>query len=192
MVACSNEGCSKMLFDWAVQEHLAVCPYKRFKCEFCNELLSIKSLNKHLKTNCNIDWVEYSKGEQSSSPAISAYCKKGHMGYYFELEYIKKSFVLMYHEFVVFFKKGVSNWIVKSLSHKETKSIEITYWLPKTSTKYLIHTTIQIQPEHSLDELDEAYTEIPIEAMEMEFEVTNSDDDTDMTDRFFQQLLPPV
>jgi hypothetical protein len=99
----------------------------------------------------------------------------------------------MYHEFVVMLKRDESKWIVKSLSHKkEPKSIEITYWLPKTSDKYEIHTTIQMQPEHSIDSVDDAYPEIPIEAIDMEFEIAHSDDDTDVTDRFFQQLLQPL
>jgi hypothetical protein len=47
MVNCSYEGCQKMLFKWAVQEHIEMCSYK---CKFCDEFISMQSLNKHIKS----------------------------------------------------------------------------------------------------------------------------------------------
>src|SRR4051812_34388787 len=41
MVNCCNEGCPSVLFDWALQEHLELCPYKQYKCTICDEQVSM-------------------------------------------------------------------------------------------------------------------------------------------------------
>ena len=58
MEVCSNEGCSKYLFKWAIEEHELECPFKQSKCEICKEFVSFKSVNRHLKTNCSVEWLE--------------------------------------------------------------------------------------------------------------------------------------
>ena len=67
MVKCSNEGCPKMLFDWVIQEHLEVCPYQKYKCTFCDDEVSVQSLNKHFKTTCTVNWMEQTKNDHSGS-----------------------------------------------------------------------------------------------------------------------------
>ena len=192
MVNCSYEGCQKMLFQWAVQEHIEMCPYKQYKCKFCDEFISMQSLNKHIKTTCTVNWMEQTKDDHSASLALAPYHTSSARGYYFELKEIKKSFVVLYFQYVLIFLRQDSKWLVTVLNHKkETKNIEITYWLPKISDKFDVFSTLQIQPTYSLDQVEQL-PEIPIEAVDIEFEILTEDNDSDGADNFFARLLQPV
>jgi hypothetical protein len=91
----------------------------------------------------------------------------------------------------MFFRKD-SKWLVTVLNHKiETKSIELTYRLPKISDKFDVFSTLQIQPAFSLDTVEQP-PEIPIEAVDIEFEIQTEDIDSDEADNFFARLLQPV
>ena len=91
------------------------------------------------------------------------------------------------------FLRDDSRWLITVLSHKkETNKIIITYWMPKVSDKFDMYSTIQIKPSHSLDQIEQV-PEIPIEAIEMEFEIYNRDDESnDAADNFFARLLQPA
>ena len=76
---------------------------------------------------------------------------------------------------------------------QENNKVLITYWLPKISEKFdNIHSTIKIQPFNSLEQLDTIKCpEIPIDAVNMEFEIILDKNDSDVTDNFFESLLQP-
>ncbi len=40
---------------------------KQYNCDFCNQLVSMHSLNEHIKSNCNVEWVEQSINGQNGS-----------------------------------------------------------------------------------------------------------------------------
>ena len=186
MVPCTNDGCLKTLFDWAVQEHDKICPFKQYKCNFCNDQISMESLNKHIKTGCKVDWVDFTRSDILCSLEldVESFCEKSSRGdYYIDLTILKDSLVFFYNEFVVFLLRNEMRWIVQALSHKKngSKRMEITYWLPKQSDKYEIHTTIKIEPEHILDTVEKSEPEIPLEAVEMKFQVAYSTTDDDVS-----------
>ena len=82
--------------------------------------------------------------------------------------------------------------LVRVLNHKkETKNIEVSYLSPKASDKFNVLYTIQIQPAYSLDQAEQL-PEIPLDAVDMEFEILTEDNDSDGTDNFFARLLQPV
>jgi hypothetical protein len=135
----------------------------------------MQSLNEHIKTECRVEWVEHTLANQDSSLGIAAHYRQIDRGYNFELNRIKKSFALIYNEYVVLFKRDELKWSVRAVGHKgESKRVEITFWLPKESEKFESYTTIQIHPENSLDAEDGP--EIPLEAVEMQVEQTQEDD----------------
>jgi hypothetical protein len=97
------------------------------------------------------------------------------------------------------FVREDSRWLVKVLNHKkETKKIQVTYWLPKVSDKFDLYSTLKIKPLHSLDHAEQL-PETPISAGDMEFEIVIEDNDTDViviedndtdvTNNFFARLL---
>ena len=99
---------------------------------------------------------------------------------------------MLYFQYVLIFLRQDSKWLVTVLNHKkETKNIEITYWLPKISDKFDVFSTLQIQPTYSLDQVEQL-PEIPIEAVDIEFEILTEDNDSDGADNFFARLLQPV
>jgi hypothetical protein len=137
--------------------------------------------------------LDGTKDDHRGSLALAPYYTQTSRGYSFELTEIKKSFVVLYYQFVLMFERQDSRWLVTVLNHKkETNKIIITYWMPKVSDNFDIYSTIQIKPSYSLDQIEQ-YPEIPIEAIEMEFETHNRDDDcSDMADNFFARLLQPA
>jgi hypothetical protein len=112
--------------------------------------------------------MEQTKDDHSGSLALAPYHTSSARGYYFELK------------------------VVTVLNHKkETKNIELTYRLPKISDKFDVFSTLQIQPTYSLDQIEQL-PEIPIEAVDIEFEILTEDNDSDAADNFFARLLQPV
>lgn len=90
------------------------------------------------------------------------------------------------------FLRQDSKWLLTVLNHKkETKNIELTYRLPKTSDMFDVFSTLQIQPSYSLDQIEQL-PEIPIQAVDIEFEIQTEDNDSDGADNFFARLLQPV
>jgi hypothetical protein len=87
------------------------------------------------------------------------------------------------------FKRQDSKWLITVLNHKSENHtyIILRYWLPKTSDAVEMHSTITINPFHSLEHAEEV--KIPIEAMDIEFEVQT---DEDNIDSFFARLLHPL
>jgi hypothetical protein len=145
-----------MLFKWAVQEQIEMCPYKQYKCKCCDEFISMQSLNKHIRSTCTVNWMEQTKDDHSGSLALAPYHTTSARGYYFELKEIMKSFVVLYLQYVLIFLRKDSKWLVTVLNHKkETKSIEVTYRLPKISDKFDVFSTLQIQPAFSLDKVEQ-------------------------------------
>jgi hypothetical protein len=108
------------------------------------------------------------------------------------LKEIKKSFVVLYYQYVLIFLRQDSKWLVTVLNHKkETKNIEVTYRLPKTSDKYEVLSILQIQSAYSLEQVEQL-PQIPIEAVDMEFEILTEDNDSDGANNFFASLFQPV
>ena len=154
----------------------------------------MQSLNKHIKTSCTVNWMEQTREDQSGSLALAPYYTQTTRGYSFEIREVKKSIVVLYYQYVLMFERQDSRWVITILNHKkETSKIIITYWLPKVSLNFDMYSNIKIQPLHSLDQVEQV-PEIPIEAIEMEFEIHNrhDDDDSDMADNFFAKLLQPA
>ena len=124
-----------------------------------------------------------------ASLELAPYHTQTTRGYTFELKDIKKSCVVLYYQYVLMFVREQSRWLVTVLNHKkETDKIIIIYWLPNVSDNFEVHSSILIQPLNSLDQ-PEMLPEIPIGAVEMEFDLHRDDDDSDMADNFFARLL---
>ncbi len=138
----------------------------------------MQSLNQHFKSICTVNWMEQTKTDHYGSLTLAPYYTSSAHGYYFELKEIEKSFVVLYYQYVLIFLRQDSRWLVTVLNHKkDTENIEITYRLPKTSNKFDVLSTLQIQPEYSLDHVEQL-PEIPIDAVYMEFEIQREDNDS--------------
>ncbi len=80
----------------------------------------------------------------------------------------------------------ISNADRYSKQQKETKNIELTF-----HDKFDVFSTLQIQQTYSLDQVEQL-PEIPIEAVDIEFEILTEDNNSDGADNFFARLLQPV
>ena len=75
------------------------------KCTFCDEHVSMQSLNKHIKTTCTVNWMEQTRDDHSGSLALTPYHTQTTRGYSFELRDIKNSFVILYYQYVLMFER---------------------------------------------------------------------------------------
>lgn len=193
MVNCSNEGCPRMLFDWAIQEHLAMCPYNQYKCTFCDEFVSMQSLNKHIKSTCSVNWMEQTSNDHGGSALLAPYHTQSASGYFFDLKEIKQSFVVLYYSYVLIMERQDSRWLLTVLNHKkEIDSLQVKYSLPKTSNMFEIHSSLVINPSYSLHQV-EHLPEIPIDAVDMQLQIINKDNDiSDVAGALLARLFQPA
>jgi hypothetical protein len=99
--------------------------------------------------------LDGAKDDHSASLSLASHHNQSSRGYYYDLNEIKKSFIVLYYQYVLLFERYDSKWLITVLSQKkETNYILITYWLPKVSEKFDIHSTIKIQPFDALEQPD--------------------------------------
>ena len=187
MVPCPSEECPAMMFNWSIDELLHNCKYKKYKCDYCDDLISMESLDDHLINDCSVEWISSNLIHTNGSIELESYYIQKVDGYQFDLIDIKYSFVVMFFNYTLLFtRQDLTGWIVRVLNNflKETNSIEITYSLPSlpsTNNNYHTSTVVTIQPEQSLENTV-SLPEIPIETMLLEFKICN---ELNVADRFF-------
>jgi hypothetical protein len=70
MITCSNETCKKRLLPWSQEKHLAVCKHTEVECFLSDSRISLDSLIEHIKTECDIEWLERDGDATSGSVAM--------------------------------------------------------------------------------------------------------------------------
>lgn len=68
--------------------------------------------------------------------------------------------------------------------------MSLTYWLPKVSNWFGIQSTIEIQPLHSLDEVDKLPVML-LEATDIQFEILRDNNDSEQVNNYLARLFQP-
>jgi hypothetical protein len=172
MVKCNNEGCKKQLFHWNKDEHLLYCPHTKVPCPCCDEEITIKSMNNHFKTSCKVLWLEHGRDGNISSEGLQPYFRLSQEGYKFDVQDIRKSFLVIWHKITTIFERIESGnyWQIRVFSQKHsTDDVDISYWYPKETDSYDRKIKLSIKPLLTINE-KATFPRIPFEAEEVNFE----------------------
>lgn len=165
MVKCSHDGCPKYLFKWAKDEHEPECAYIETECEYCNLSISMKSIAEHVKSKCNLEWLEHTHEHQGGTLELAGFCSRIIRGYSFDMENISKSFCVIYFDYCVFFKRCETSWKVRLLNYRLKQSpLEIRYCRPGKSSKVKKQSILKLLPDCTLKDVN--VIELPIDCID--------------------------
>jgi hypothetical protein len=174
MVKCGNEGCKRQLFQWSKDEHQSECPHTKTPCPCCGEEITMKSMNKHFKTGCKILWADHGGKEgDSCSAGLKGHFRISQDGYKFNVQDIRKSFVVIWHKVTTLFERCESEhcWKIRVFSHNgSTDDVDVNYWFPKETDSYDRKIKLSIKPLLTINEKSASFPRIPFEAEEVNFE----------------------
>jgi hypothetical protein len=74
-------------------------------------MISKASIKQHFKEECQLPWIDESDPKNGSS-SMTGICRDGSKGFQIEMDFIKKSFVVIRSDQVMTFKRNESNYEV--------------------------------------------------------------------------------
>ena len=127
-------------------------------------------MNNHFKTSCKVLWLEHGRDGNSSSESLQPYFRLSQEGYKFDVQDIRKSFVVIWHKITTIFERIESGnyWQIRVFSQKDTDDVDINYWYPE-SDLYDRKIKLSIKPLFTINE-KATFHRIPFEAEEVNFE----------------------
>lgn len=102
---CKNKLCNMKMFEWTVNTHAELCIYQPSQCFFCDKVIEMHELKKHLKDECPIDWIEKNDQETQGTLDLLQHWHQIDDGIQTGLNQIFKSFTVILNDVYVFFKK---------------------------------------------------------------------------------------
>ena len=190
VIKCSHQGCCKFCFAWALEEHQSECFHKPEPCIFCNEMISLHSLRNHIKSACNVFWIDQTRERRTNSEAIDKHVSAISKGIKLDTIDIKRSIVIFYPKCIIFFIRKVHNWEIQILS-EDAEEVDLAYFTPRTSRSFVSSTILTIKPSLKLNE-SEPCPCIPIEVLEVDVELSTSKDEDERRgglEDFLQRLI---